>query len=215
MCSHVSGHLTNIGLLSEFLQLLNSPQKNINSSAHRWTLILQRHTGVINRFFKLARAVNAVICCTGPCYVCVLIKTCMPSLCVWDIWGPCFFFTLLLWCVLAAGCLHWRAPSGCSTCPWLLKAALLVVNAVDRDHRPVLVHCSERLGPHASDRRFVQTAAGPLLSYHRGTHNTDSLLLATALVRTIFKCFISGTYYISPENSWRLKLTPQCCWENK
>lgn len=25
----------------------------------------------------------------------------------------------------------------------LLKAALLVVNAVDRDHRPVLVHCSD------------------------------------------------------------------------
>jgi len=25
----------------------------------------------------------------------------------------------------------------------LLKAALLAVNAVDRDHRPVLVHCSD------------------------------------------------------------------------
>lgn len=25
----------------------------------------------------------------------------------------------------------------------LLKASLLVVNAVDRDHRPVLVHCSD------------------------------------------------------------------------
>lgn len=25
----------------------------------------------------------------------------------------------------------------------MLKAALLVVNAVDRDHRPVLVHCSD------------------------------------------------------------------------
>ncbi len=52
-------------------------------------------------------------------------------------------------------CLLFRCVCACSwlsaleSTKWLqhlsllLKAALLVVNAVDRDHRPVLVHCSD------------------------------------------------------------------------
>lgn len=52
----------------------------------------------------------------------------------------------VFWCV--AACLHsWL--SALESTKWLqhlsllLKAALLVVNAADRDHRPVLVHCSD------------------------------------------------------------------------
>lgn len=57
--------------------------------------------------------------------------------------GPMFMFLL-------SSCLRARSwLSALESTKWLqhlsllLKAALLVVNAVDRDHRPVLVHCSD------------------------------------------------------------------------
>ena len=90
---------------------------------------------------KLAEAINALVCGTGPCYVLALKKR-VPSLSVWGIRDP---LMCLLRCCL---CLcSWL--SALESTKWLqhlsllLKAALLVVNAVDRDHRPVLVHCSD------------------------------------------------------------------------
>lgn len=71
-------------------------------------------------------------------------ETCVASLSDRGVQRGLMFVFLLYFCLRACSWL-----SALESTKWLqhlsllLKAALLVVNAVDRDHRPVLVHCSD------------------------------------------------------------------------
>lgn len=74
--------------------------------------------------------------------LCVRERKCVPSLGVLGVRGP-----LICWLCCCLCVCSWL--SALESTKWLqhlsllLKAALLVVHAVDRDHRPVLVHCSD------------------------------------------------------------------------